>query len=311
MRGKHLLAPWQHNHELAPALAVGLGIALLMVKPAPLLPVARAYRALCERYPPLTLLTFHAPPLPLVLLLTLIGIALVTGTWAGLACLIRTHRFNQRVRRNPLPLPPRLARIGADLGVADRLTYLGSTASAACCYGFVRPCIAVTTGLLEQLDDEELVAVLAHERQHLSHRDPVRYLLLHTVSAAAFIFPATSALRQRQEARIELAADRAALLVVPRGALAGALLAVLDDSPGASTGYGLADRDGGADRTAERTGPHAGNPRPTRGGQRWISDHHRTDHDRSRRLREPGADGVRVVHRTHVLMRQHPGTLAD
>lgn len=230
-RRQYLLARWQRDRTLAPAWAVGLVATLLMVNPAALLPLARAYRSLCEQYPPLALLTFHAPPLPLVLLLILGGIALIAGIWAGLTGLIRTHRFNRRVRRNALFLPPRLARVGADLGIADRLIYLGWTAPAAWCYGFIRPRIALTAGLLEQLDDEELVAVLAHERQHLSHRDPLRYLLLHTLSAAAFMFPMTPALRQRQEARIELAADRAALLVAPRGALAGALLAVLDVSP--------------------------------------------------------------------------------
>lgn len=226
-----LLARWQRDRTLALTLAIGLVVALLVIDPAPLVPLAHAYRALCERYPLLALLTFHAPPLPLVLLLLLAGIALIAGTWAGLTGLMRTHRFNQRVRQSALPLPPHLACIGVDLGIADRLTYLGWVSPAACCYGFVRPRIAVTAGLLARLDDEELASVLAHERQHLHRRDPMRYLLLHALSAAAFMFPVVRALRERQEARIELAADRAALAVAPRGALAGALLTVLDVSP--------------------------------------------------------------------------------
>jgi hypothetical protein len=45
------------------------------------------------------------------------------------------------------------------------------------------------------------------------------------------MFPVSFALRRRAETNIELAADRAALLVAPRAALAGALLAVLNVAP--------------------------------------------------------------------------------
>lgn len=231
MRLRRFLPRLQHGRGWVSALGTALIVAFLAVDPTPLLPIAQAYRALCERYPLLTLLTLHAPPLPFVLLLILAGIALFAGTWAGLTGLIDTHRFNERVRRNALPLPPHLARVGADLGISDQLSYLGWGAPAACCYGLIQPRIALTAGLIAQLDDEELVAVLAHERQHLRRRDPVRYLVLHALTAAAFMFPVAPALRRRQEARIELAADRAALAVAPRGALAGALLAVVDVSP--------------------------------------------------------------------------------
>lgn len=229
MRWKRLLAGETGGDTRIVTLATGISVASLAADPTPLLPIARGYRAVCERYPLLALLTFHAPPLPLVFLLILVGLALIAGTRAGVTGLIDTHRFNQRLRRSalPLPLPPQLGGLDAGLGVADRLTYLGLTEPAACCYGFVRPHIAITAGLVAKLDDEELVAVLAHERYHLRRRDPMRYLLLHALTAAAFMFPAAPAIRRRLEARIELAADRAALVVAPRGALAGALLTVI------------------------------------------------------------------------------------
>lgn len=231
MRGQPLLARAQRGRTWGAALATGVVAVSLAVDPTPLLPVARGYRALCDRYPPLVLLTFHAPPLPLVLLLLLAGIGLLAGTWAGGTGLVRTHRTNQRLRHGAMPLPQNLARAGAELGIADRITYLAWAEPVVCCYGFVRPCIAVTAGLVARLDDEELRAVLAHERHHLRHRDPIRYLILHAAAAAAFMLPVTPALRRRQEARIELAADRSALVVAPRGALAGAMLAVLNVTP--------------------------------------------------------------------------------
>jgi Zn-dependent protease with chaperone function len=227
MRREQLRTRWQRNRSWIAALVTGLLIVLLTVNPTPLFPLARGYGALCDQYPPLALLTLHAPPLPLALLLSLAGVALFTGIWAASTGLARTLRFNRRVRDSGHPLPPRLVRAGISLGIVERLTYLERVDLAACCYGFVRPRIAVTAGLLQRLDDTELMAVLAHERRHLHRRDPARYLALHVLTAMTFMFPVAPAIRQRLEARIELAADRAALAVVPRGALAGALLAVL------------------------------------------------------------------------------------
>ena len=93
--------------------------------------------------------------------------------------------------------------------------------------GLLQPRVMVTAGLIDRLDDTELAAVLAHERHHLRRRDPLRLLLLNALAGAMFMFPVAAILRQRWKARIELAADRAAVAVAPRGALASALLAVL------------------------------------------------------------------------------------
>ncbi len=217
--------PW------AVSAVTGLVVLLLAAVPALLVPVARGYQAVCAEYPPLAQLTNHLPPLPLALLLILAALALGNGARAGTVQLISTLRFNRTLRRQAAPLPLRLSAAGAALGLSNRLTYLEHALPAAFCYGLLRPQVAVTAGLLDRLDDEALAAVLAHERQHLRRRDPARYLAIHVLTAAAFMFPLAPALRQRLEARIELGADRAALAVAPRGALATALLAMLATPP--------------------------------------------------------------------------------
>ncbi len=209
------------------AVATAAAVGLLAVVPTPLVPLARSYRDLCDRYPVIALLTNHLPALPGALLLTLAAAALINGGAMGGTQLVRTLHFNCRLDGCARPMPARLARAGVRLGLGDRLTYLGEPGLAACCYGFLRPRVAVTAGLLAHLDDEELTAVLAHEGHHLRRRDPLRYLVFHAVAAAAFMFPVAPAVRRRLEVRTELAADRAALAVAPRGALAAALLAAL------------------------------------------------------------------------------------
>jgi Zn-dependent protease with chaperone function len=210
-----------------PALGLAGLVALLAAEPGPLIPLARVYRDLCARQPALAVLTGHLPPLPLALLALLAALALLQGAQAGLTGGAATVRYNRQLRRQAVPLPPRLTALGARLGLSGRLTYLADPAVFACCYGLRRPRVAVTVGLLAALGDAELVAVLAHERHHLRRRDPLRYLLLDIVTSTACMAPIAAILRQRAEIALEVAADRAALAVAPRGALAGALLAAL------------------------------------------------------------------------------------
>ena len=238
MLPSHVRVWWFHLRPWLPSVVVGVLILEIAARPAPLVPIARAYAALCERYPILSLVTNHTPPIPLALLLSLAALALVTGGVAASAGLLATLRWTRRLRRGAGALPTRLGHIGDELGLAGRLTFLLTPEPMACCYGLLRPRIAITAGLLDRLDDLELAAVLAHERHHLRRHDPLRLLVLDALAAATCLLPAAATMRQRWEAQIELAADRAAFAVAPRGALAGALLAVL--ASGAAGAPGVA-----------------------------------------------------------------------
>ena len=211
-----------------PASLLWLGIGLLSLFPAPLAPLARLYHALCTPFPALSALSRLMPPLPLALMLLLLLIVVGVGIAAGLRELIGAFRIARGLDRLAAPAPPRLARAIRRLDLEGQAIYLMMPNPAALCFGFLKPRIAITSGLVDRLDDEELTAVLLHERHHLRRRDPLRYLALHTLATALFMAPLAAAARDWAETRIELAADRAALQVVPRGALAGALVSALD-----------------------------------------------------------------------------------
>ena len=204
-----------------------LGVALLALVPAPLAPVARLYHALCALFPPLAILGSLIPPLPLALLLMVAGTVVGAGLATGIRTLHGALRVERGLNRLAAPPPARLGAAARRLQVEQRLTYLAAPAPAAFCYGFLRPRIAVSAGLTDRLDDEELAAVLLHERHHLRRRDPLRYLALRALTGGLFMLPLASMMERWVEARIELAADRAALAEAPRGALAGALLVAL------------------------------------------------------------------------------------
>lgn len=81
----------------------------------------------------------------------------------------------------------------------------------AFCAGFLRPRVYLSTGALEQLDDAELRAVVAHERHHQARRDPLRIGAVEVLADALFFAPVLSRLRERYGALAELAADEAAV----------------------------------------------------------------------------------------------------
>ncbi|MGH2616626.1 MAG: M56 family metallopeptidase [Thermomicrobiales bacterium] len=210
-----------------PASLLWVGVALLSLVPAPLAPVARLYHALCTPFPALAVLGGLIPPLPLALLLLLLGIIVGVGLVTGIRELLGALCVARGLDRLAAPAPSRLGNASRRLGLEHRLTYLATPAPAALCYGILRPRIAVSAGMVDRLDDEELVAVLLHERHHLRRRDPLRYLALHAFAAGLFMVPLAPVIQRWAETRIELAADRAALKEVPRGALAGALMVAL------------------------------------------------------------------------------------
>jgi Zn-dependent protease with chaperone function len=218
-------ALWRNRWTPTALFAVAL-LAMGLV-PTALAPVARAIYAVCERLPLLSPITGHTPPLFLAFAVVVAAALLASGARAALFGLVATIRFNREIDRQASASPARLQAAGDHLRIGDRLVFLDRPEAMAFCYGLLAPRIGVTAGLLSLLNDAELLAVLAHEQEHLRRRDPLRYLLIDTLAAMAAVVPIAGVLRARVETRIEVAADQAALRAAPRPALAGALLAVL------------------------------------------------------------------------------------
>jgi bla regulator protein blaR1 len=104
----------------------------------------------------------------------------------------------------------------------------------AFCAGLLRPRVYLSTGALALLDETELAAVLAHERQHARRRDPLRLACGRVLASALFFIPALRHLVQRQQALAEISADEAAVLTAggDRSALAAAMLSFSQASTG-------------------------------------------------------------------------------
>jgi Zn-dependent protease with chaperone function len=122
------------------------------------------------------------------------------------------------------PVPPVVLKAATALGIADRVDAVGTGEAFAVTYRLIRPRILVSTALAAELTAAEVAAVLAHEHEHVRHRDPLRMLAVRLLTAFAWYTPAASWLASRAVLRRELAADRASARGAGRGVLAGALL---------------------------------------------------------------------------------------
>jgi hypothetical protein len=150
-----------------------------------------------------------------LLLLPLAGLALLSLALGGRS-LVRQLRGKRRFLARL-----RIARV-ADVG-GTRVAVFDSARPQAFCAGFLRPRIYLSTAAAA-LRGAHLHAIVAHERHHLSRRDPLRLLVARTLSDALFFLPALRRLTARYGALAELAADEAAVREHDRGTLAAALL---------------------------------------------------------------------------------------
>ncbi len=125
-------------------------------------------------------------------------------------------------------LPPQVIAAATRARVLGRVDVVDAPRAFAFAYGWIRPRICVSTGLLDVLDDPELEAVMHHEGWHAARRDPLRLLLAQTIGAAFGAVPEMRRLVRLYVVAMEVAADRhvVAMMGHPR-ALASALTTIV------------------------------------------------------------------------------------
>jgi Zn-dependent protease with chaperone function len=165
---------------------------------------------------------FDTAAVTLVLATAAAGLA--ASTLVALRAVAGSRALRALIRAAGHPIPAFIQNEAAALGLATRLDVVAGADAFAITYGLIRPRILVSTGLAAALAPAEIRAVLAHEREHLRHRDPLRRLAARLAAAWACYLPAAGWLARRAALRHELAADRAAAGSAGRGVLAAALL---------------------------------------------------------------------------------------
>ncbi|WP_222195286.1 M56 family metallopeptidase [Modestobacter italicus] len=165
-----------------------------------------------------------AQTLAAVLALELLGVLLLSG--------VRTARTRRRHRE----LLELVVRPGAAAPVEDETLLLDHPAPVAFCIPGARPLLVLSSGMVAELDEAQLDAVVAHERAHL--REHHHLLLLPFVAwrAALPVLPAADRAHDAVRDLVEMRADDVALTSLagpdPRRTLAAAIVAAAGGSGG-------------------------------------------------------------------------------
>ena len=201
-----------------------------------------------------------AQTLAAVLALELLGVLALS--W------VRTARTRRRHRE----LLELVVRPGAGGGVAGETLLLEHPAPVAFCIPGARPLLVLSSGMLAELDDAQLAAVVAHERAHLSERHHLLLLPFVAWRAALPVLPAADRAHDAVRDLVEMRADDVALGSLsgpePRRTLAAAIVAVAGGAGGVVPDGALAVTGG---PVAVRVRRLLAPPRPLPASGRWAA----------------------------------------
>lgn len=181
----------------------------------------------------------------------------------AMSVLTRAAWLTWRGRRSVATLPA--ARGGEATAARHRLgdrARLTGGSGIAFCTGLLRPRLYLSVDVVAALDNEELEAVLVHERCHAARRDPLRRVLRRALADVLWFAPAVAWWADQRIRREEMAADAAAVRWVGLRPVAGALVK-LWTSPSTSVSS-AAYRDAASARVASLLGDPCGPDRPPR-----------------------------------------------
>ena len=206
------------------ALLVVLSVAFW---PSLLLPLARQYVEFNFRHPGATPFIPDYPPYVVAAILFWVSPMLLLAIGLVLRQMIGQYRLDRGTVSRRSRDGDAWNALAHETGIGRRLIVVNDPMPFAFCAGFFFPAVYVSDGLLSILGPAEIEAVLRHEASHMRRRDPLRLFLIELLRSIFAPFPIIETLSERVRVGIELAADQAALAIVPMPALASALVKVV------------------------------------------------------------------------------------
>lgn len=104
-----------------------------------------------------------------------------------------------------------LSKLIEQVGLADKTIVISSNKHYAFCLGINHPKIYISTGLVSQLTNQELKAVLSHEEYHLKNHDTFTMLLASVTYSLFPFFPLIGDLINKYRIEREIQADAYAI----------------------------------------------------------------------------------------------------
>ncbi|MFQ3567655.1 MAG: M56 family metallopeptidase [Aggregatilineales bacterium] len=179
------------------------------------------------------MLPLYHPEFVTLKLLAVITLLAVNTLMAFFLQLWRTMQFTRRMFYfASVRLPSRLQTVVDELEIApSKMLFLPTEEPFALCFGFFKPRICLSMGLMDLLSQEQLKAALSHEEYHRRQFDPLRILIGSVLSRTFFFLPISQRLYDRFTTDLEMKADQYAIQQVGKAALAGALHLLLTMPP--------------------------------------------------------------------------------
>ncbi|MEM7029093.1 MAG: M56 family metallopeptidase [Chloroflexota bacterium] len=147
-----------------------------------------------------------------LLLPMIIMIILGRGLYLLLSRLWKTYHFSKTLRLKRTATPQRVIRLAKMIQIdPQNIICIQTDTVRAFSLGIRHPKIWLSTGLINLLDDDELMAVLHHEAHHCQQFDPLRLLIARLTSDIFFFIPRINSLVDHHHLAQEMAADAAAV----------------------------------------------------------------------------------------------------
>jgi len=176
----------------------------------------------------------------------LAGLGLATILCFGLVKTLKlkkhTSKFiasNLKNRKQTLSL--KLVRAMRIVKLKKRVIEINTEELMVFCFGFVRPRICISQGVVDKLSQPELTAVLLHEKTHLFCYEPIRIFIVEIITKILFFVPGLKLLFNQYSTFSELAADAQAVKSLrDRAPLAQALCMIMESHGGLTNKSDLA-----------------------------------------------------------------------
>lgn len=166
----------------------------------------------------------------------LIGMGLMAiGLGSILYKVWQTTRYTTRLLKSfPIDIPMKVSPILSEFNLHRYVVVIPAADPFALCFGFLRPRICLSSGLIEALSPDQIRAVLCHEERHRQRLDPFRILILEGLQATFFFMPLILEWSANYKIRLELEADQYAIDRAGKSSLAGAIHRLISCSSGSA-----------------------------------------------------------------------------
>jgi len=118
-----------------------------------------------------------------------------------------TSKFTKSILADATRASFKLSRSAKRVNLHGKVVEIKSARPIVFCFGFLKPKICISSGLIKKLNQEELQTVLLHEKLHLMRREPMKMYIIKLAQTTMWFIPGIRSLAKKYKTFSELLAD--------------------------------------------------------------------------------------------------------